>query len=90
MPAPRRLIADIGGTNARFALVGEHGAPACIRVLASRDYAHIADAIEAYLAGTGMERPDEAAIAIATPVTGDNVRMTNLPWAFSARALKSR
>lgn len=77
------LIADIGGTNARFALVGPDGAFA-ERVLRCADYASLADAAKAYLAQQeGLVRPARAAFAVASPVTGDIIRMTNLPWEFS-------
>ena len=79
-----RLIADIGGTNARFALLlAGSDAPSRERVLACADYPDPATAIEAYLAGAEAPRPREAAIALATPITGDRVKMTNHVWAFS-------
>jgi glucokinase len=88
-----RLIADIGGTNARFALlVGDDVRDE--RVVPVDEYAGIADAIEAYLADVNMAapsgRPLEAAIAIANPITGDAIRMTNHDWAFSASQTRSR
>ena len=46
-----RLIADIGGTNARFALVGAGGEPRAVRVLRCKDYPDPVAAVEAYLAG---------------------------------------
>lgn len=77
------LIADIGGTNARFALVGRAGAHAEM-VLRCADHASLADAAKAYLAQQpGPARPVRAAFAVASPVTGDIIRMTNLPWEFS-------
>lgn len=80
---PPRLIADIGGTNARFALVGSDEMPRDERVLAGADYPDIVSATEAYLALVGGPRPLEAAFAIANPITGDRVAMTNHSWAFS-------
>lgn len=86
------LIADIGGTNARFAL---HSAGA-IRdelVLACADYADIVAAVEDYFTRAGIEataRPREAAFAIACPVIGDVIRMTNYVWEFSASAVRRR
>lgn len=82
-----RLIADIGGTNARFALAEPGGPPTDERTLAVRDHAGPADAAEAYLAG---RRVEEAVIAVATPVEGDAVRLTNSPWAFSVAGLRDR
>ncbi|MCP1674887.1 glucokinase [Natronocella acetinitrilica] len=78
------LLADIGGTNARFAIQqATGGAPEQQRVLACADHATLTEAVEAYLITTDGPRPKQAAMAIATPVTGDHVRMTNHHWSFS-------
>lgn len=82
-----RLIADIGGTNARFALAEPGGPPQEERHLLVRDFPDPAAAIEAYLAG---RRVEEAVIAVATPVESDEIRFTNSPWAFSIMALQAR
>jgi glucokinase len=82
------LIADIGATNARFALVGAAGAVEHVRVLACDDYATISDAIAAYLAADSLPSPRAAALAVASPVTGDLIALTNHPWSFSIAALK--
>jgi len=93
--ASPRLLADIGGTNARFALELGPGRIAHIEVLACAGYPTLADALRAYLAlpevadavaGSGAVR--HAAIAIANPVMGDMVRMTNHHWEFSIEALR--
>ncbi|MGZ8982672.1 MAG: glucokinase [Methylotenera sp.] len=84
-----RLVADIGGTNARFALLDVHGMPIHIRVLECADYPDVGAAIRAYLTKIGGVRPVSAVIAIANPVTGDHVAMTNHHWSFSVRALKT-
>src|SRR5215469_18028531 len=81
------LVGDIGGTNARFGLVRPDGTLLHSRVLADTDYPGIAEAIEAYLADRGgSPRPRRGAIAIASPVAGDDVPMTNHPWTFSISA----
>ena len=85
------LVGDIGGTNARFGLVSPDGDVLHSRVLADTDYPGIAEAIDAYLADRGgLPRPRRGAIAIASPVTGDEVRMTNHPWTFSISGLRAR
>ena len=86
------LVADIGGTNARFALLGARGAPTRLRVLACDDYASLGDAIKAYLAAVSPKtRPERAAIAVASPVTGDKITLTNRKsWSFSTTALQRR
>ncbi len=85
-----RLLADVGGTNARFAWQGDAGAPLTdVRVLACADFPTLQAAMQAYLDGLGRGRPAMAAIAIANPITGDQVRMTNHHWAFSQAAVKA-
>ena len=81
-PDGPRLVADIGGTNARFALERAPGQLSAVRTLACADYLRFEDAAGAYLAGAGIA-VHHAAIAIANPVDGDAVRMTNHCWAFS-------
>src|SRR4029079_12421288 len=79
-----KLIADIGATNARFALV-ENGVINHIQVLACADYPTLGDAAAHYLATTGA-RPETGAFAVATALDGsDHVAMTNHDWAFSVR-----
>ncbi|OMH25713.1 glucokinase [Motiliproteus sp. MSK22-1] len=86
------LIADIGGTNARFAVVKEGGfLPLHIRNLKVSDYPDIETAIQSYLQAEpelGQRTPARACLAIACPVTRDVVDMTNSGWVFSKSALK--
>ena len=61
-----RLVADIGGTNARFALIEAPGAaPSHIRVLACADFAGPEAAVHAYLAAEGVSTPRAAASRIS-------------------------
>ncbi|MEO7494324.1 MAG: glucokinase [Massilia sp.] len=88
-----RLLADIGGTNARFALETSPGQIGAIAVLPCADYPTVADALRAYLARPELAAHPagairHAAIAIANPVVGDLVRMTNHHWEFSIAALQ--
>lgn len=77
------LIADIGATNARFALADGKGIYSEY-VLPCADYPGLADAVRGYLVKVKNTEPlRRAAIAIAGPVTGDIFKMTNHPWAFS-------
>jgi glucokinase len=85
-----RLVADIGGTNARFAMLDATGRPDRISVLPCANYPDIVSAAEDYLAHTGGERPSVAAIAIATPITGDRITMTNHHWSFSVREITAQ
>ena len=85
-----RLLADIGGTNARFALLFPgRSMPAELEVLACNEHASVLDAIRGYLARHDSVAPRSCAIGIATPVLGDFVSMTNHPWSFSIRELQA-
>ena len=86
-----RLLADVGGTNARFALELSPGQIDCIDVLPCAGYPTLAAALQAYLVSPtplAAGRVRHAAIAIANPVMGDLVRMTNHHWEFSIEALR--
>ena len=92
-PGGPRLLADIGGTNARFALELSPGEVDVIEVLACAKYPTLADAMRAYLAMPKVVAASRGAIrngaiAIANPVIGDLVRMTNHHWQFSIEALR--
>lgn len=79
------LIADIGGTHVRFALVypGETE-PRDPLVLRCADYPSPNTAAEAYLTAVAPPvRPGRGAFAVASPVTGDVVDLTNYTWHFS-------
>jgi glucokinase len=78
-----RLVADIGGTNARFALV----APGSLKPqhetrLLCADFPGPVEAVRHYLSLTGA-LVREAAFDVATGITGDFVQLTNGPWGFS-------
>ena len=84
-----RIIGDIGGTNARFA-VAENGKYGELSHVEVSKYASLHDALTDYLDGLpGTERPAAAALAVAGPVLGDVVALTNLSWRFSISELKT-
>jgi len=83
------LIGDIGATSARFALVQPDGAITGTRVHELNDHASLRHAIEAYLREAAPPaRPVQAVLAVASPVTGDQITLTNHPWTFSVEALR--
>ena len=85
------LIADIGGTNARFALCDPSArVPELLepRSLRNAGFASLQHAAEHYLAEVGA-RPRRAAIALACPVGGDEIRLTNRAWAFNRHELRA-
>jgi glucokinase len=85
------LIGDIGATNARFALAEGPNRMTAPRVFPTDEYATLADAIGAYLANEQpATAPDQAVLAVASPITDDRVTLTNHPWSFSIAALQQR
>lgn len=83
-----RIIADIGGTNARFA-IAENGRYDELVHVEVRKYASLHDALTDYLGKrTQRQRPSAAAIAVAGPVLGDRIALTNHGWSFSVSGLK--
>lgn len=86
-----RLIADVGGTNIRFAVVSGSDLLTEPATLACADYPGIVEAAGAYLKGHAEgARFDEAAFAVAGAVTGDWIDITNNHWAFSQAEVKRR
>jgi glucokinase len=80
------LVADVGGTNARFGTVAGPGAAVeDVRVLSVAGTAGPAAAVRAYLAGkpAGEPAPQSAAFALATALEGDHIELTNGAWSFS-------
>ncbi len=87
------LVADIGGTNARFGWLAEGASGvAHVATLSVAEHAGPAEAARAYLAqlaltlGAEAVVPRAAALAVATAVGQDQVALTNSGWAFSRRA----
>ena len=83
------LVADVGGTNIRLANVtgGDFRNPTT-RLCA--DFETLTDALQVYIDESfGGSSPDEAAIAVAGPVTGDLVDITNQRWSFSIEQLRT-
>lgn len=78
------VVADIGGTHARFAIATLEGG----RVVSldnhakmkSSDHASLQIAWESYGEGLGRALPQEASIAVAGPTGGDVIYFTNSSW----------
>jgi len=77
---------DVGGTHARFALASiapdgtiSLGDPVTLR---TSDYASLQSAWDAFEARCGTPLPRAASIAIAAPIVGETIRMTNNSWIF--------
>ncbi len=82
-PGGPRLLADIGGTNARFALERGPGRITDTATLACAGHPRFVDAVRAYLRRHPQACVQHAVVAIANPVEDDFIRMTNHHWQFS-------
>lgn len=86
------LLADVGGTNVRFALAEpdarEPLLAATIRRYRVADFESFGDAARRYLAETSA-KPAHAVFAFAGPLEGDAVRLTNHPWRVVLPELRS-
>jgi glucokinase len=86
-----RLLADIGGTNVRFALLPEGNSdPRQELNLQCADFRGLEEAVEYYLAQVGDPEITDAAMDVATAITGDLIKLTNSPWAFSVEQARRR
>lgn len=89
---PLRLVGDIGGTNARFAVAEQTGGRPKLsgfKALRCQDYPSVEDAIAAYLSGFAADqRPSTAVIAVAGPVSDGAITFTNLGWKVSETCLE--
>jgi glucokinase len=83
------LVGDIGGTNSRFGLV-EPGSTIIryIDVLKNNNFSSLEDSIGAYLKSQGIASLASAAIAVAGPIEGEVVGLTNRDWTFTRESLR--
>ncbi|MDW6004157.1 glucokinase [Vibrio mangrovi] len=89
MPYQFALIGDIGGTNARLALCElATGKVSHARTYACAEYPSLESVIQHYI-GESEAEIKQACIAIACPVQGDWISMTNHSWQFSVGTLQS-
>jgi glucokinase len=84
MPPIDIVAADIGGTNARYAIatvdagrVVSLGDPV---TLLAREHASLASSWEAFAKTVGRPLPKAASIAVACPINGEILKLTNNPW----------
>ncbi|MFM2079339.1 MAG: glucokinase [Cyanobacteriota bacterium] len=86
------LAGDIGGTKtllALYRLEGERLIEGRRARFPSAEWSDFADLVNHFLAAgdSGEARPDHACFAVAGPVRGGSVRLTNLPWQLEERPL---
>jgi glucokinase len=84
------LVGDIGGTNSRFGLV-KTGSMAVehMEALRNDNFASLEAAIQQYMKNRGFAALSAAAIAVAAPVDGECITLTNRDWTFSKESLRA-
>ncbi len=82
------LAADIGGTNARFALIESPDQPVklCGQV-STKAHETIQDAIRAGVLAQGYAAPRSAVLAVAAPISDGRIALTNASWVIEPSAL---
>ncbi|WP_448586263.1 glucokinase [Thermaurantiacus sp.] len=84
------LVADIGGTHARFAIAtcraGRTSALGAVATLSVAGFDSLEAALERYRQGVGW-LPERAVLAVAAPVADGPVRLTNGPWVIDPARL---
>ena len=88
------LVADIGGTNARFAIArgdSTHGFRLeNIQRLKNQDFANLEDAAQTYIESCTGDRPQRGCVAVAGPVGSGVIQLTNSSWCFEPHALAQK
>ena len=82
------LIGDIGGTNARFSLLADDASgPRDVTIVKTADYPTIDAAIEDAVLSRADVKPRATILAVAGPINGDEIPLTNCPWVVRPRSL---
>ena len=93
MTQPQEIVVgDIGGTHARYA-IAEISGRNVVRLsepftLQARDHVSLAASWAAFGRMLGRDLPRAAALAVACPVTGEVLKLTNNPWVIRPGALR--
>ncbi|RAZ90078.1 glucokinase [Mesorhizobium hawassense] len=82
------LIGDIGGTNARFSIVLDANSEATEpQIVQTANFKTIDEAIQAAVLDRSSVQPNSAVLAIAGPVDGDEIPLTNCPWVVKPKQM---
>ncbi|MBL1421010.1 MAG: glucokinase [Alphaproteobacteria bacterium] len=88
------ILGDIGGTNTRLALAeGPKSELLHIQYFENKDFEHLDQIISKYLDNLGLTKAGSvknAAIAVAGPVKGDQIELTNVDFGFSQAEYKQK
>jgi glucokinase, proteobacterial type len=82
------LVGDIGGTNARLAVIDSAGRIRNPKTYPAEEYGSLTEVIAEYLETTvGRQRLHNAVLAVAGPVVEGEIEFTNLDWRISEAEL---
>ncbi|MBQ4832284.1 glucokinase [Pseudoalteromonas sp. MMG010] len=90
------LVADVGGTNARFALITDFNEQTNQFVIEhnqtfpSAEFSSLESATQKYLSTIAHISPKRACLAVAGPIKAGQVNLTNLGWHFSVADFKAQ
>ena len=83
------LVGDIGGTNSRFGLMQPDSTQIRnVEVLKNSRFGSLEESIGAYLKMQGVTALAAAAVAVAGPIDGETVGLTNRDWRFTRESLR--
>ncbi len=87
------ICGDIGGTKTLLQLVeitDDNGQERLIRHYHSADFTSFSEILRDFLSQAGISnQPHAACFAVAGPITGQQVALTNLSWQFSSASLSA-
>jgi glucokinase len=82
-------MADIGATTTRCALIDDKGNQVAPQIFENADFTGVVGILRVYLDHRRTsDRPTRAALAVAAPITGDDVQMVNIGWRFSQNEIR--
>jgi len=85
------LLGDIGGTNARFSMICSHKSDKQVFPTDKvSDFQNIDDVIEQRVLPFAREKPQSLVLAVAAPVEGNIIPLTNSHWFIDVRSLIKR
>lgn len=86
------LVADIGGTNARFAIAEVSATNDAVKISEFKafpcsEFSSLEDVLGLYLSGLDADKPEYACLAVAGPVLAGTAHLTNLGWQINDKEL---
>lgn len=85
------LIADIGGTNARFAIADQsQNRFTNAQILEATNFERLTDAIDSYLVSNSIKSVEKICLAVAGPVVNERVKFPNSHWQVDCGDLRKK